>query len=408
MSEPNERDVAAALRAASPILLGSGPVAAPAVEPPDPDETWELPNGIAWVYYGDRGHAGLTRPVILADGFNSGPSTLKFSYSGLEQNGRYPLISELRKRGRDVILLGFTERSASILDNSHAARAAIMRAIAQRAGDEPLVVGGFSMGGLVTRHALAALETQGIDHQTATYFSYDSPHRGANIPISLQSFAHYIRDLDSRFSDQMNSPAAQQLLWRHIADWSDKPVMSELRVQFLEELRRVGDWPRRPRLLGLANGPGTGVGNGIGAGRTAVRGKGIGIFGTDLRTTPTGGDDLAAALRVVTVQKNEVHTPDLPDIDGAPGGTLAGFGILADGLNKIFGLGVENPIPEHCFVPAVSAVDVRNLDTHAELYTPIDELVPEESAFDDFVLASASEPHTQITEELCGWLLDRI
>ena len=40
------------------------------------------------------------------------------------------------------------------------------------------------MGGLVTRYALAKLETENVEHQVGTYFSYDSPHQGAWIPIS--------------------------------------------------------------------------------------------------------------------------------------------------------------------------------------------------------------------------------
>lgn len=217
MSEPSHEQIVSELRDKPPIVLSPGPrldAQRPSSLPLPPSTVWDLPGGTAWVYYGE-GNTGLVRPVIFADGFSMGPSELEFSWEIMEF-GDYALISELRRRGHDVILLGYQERSASILDNSRTARAAILRAIEERQGDTPLAVGGFSMGGLVTRHALAKLETEGVDHQTALYFSYDSPHRGAWIPIALQAFAHYIKDLDSRFSDQINSPAAQQLLWRHI------------------------------------------------------------------------------------------------------------------------------------------------------------------------------------------------
>jgi triacylglycerol esterase/lipase EstA (alpha/beta hydrolase family) len=52
-------------------------------------------------------------------------------------------------------------------------------AAAERTGGTPLVVGGLSMGGLVTRYALAMLERDNPEHEVGTYFSYDSPHRGA-------------------------------------------------------------------------------------------------------------------------------------------------------------------------------------------------------------------------------------
>lgn len=407
MSEPTEREVVDALKAAPPITLAAGPHELPPQTPPDPDATWELPGGMAWVYCSPQNRKMITRPVILADGFNTGPSTLAFSWAGLELSG-FPLISELRNRGRDVILLGFQERSASILDNAQAAMAAILRTTAEQVGNSRLAVGGFSMGGLVTRYALAKMETQRMDHRTGLYFSYDSPHNGAYIPVSLQAFAHYIRKLDARFSDQINSPASQQLMWRHMSDWQGKPEISPLRTEFLDAMERVGGWPQIPRLIGVANGVGTGVGNGIKPGQTAVKGKGLGIVGTDLRTMPAAPDSLAATLRVITPQKPEVQAPALPDIDGAPGGMLDSFKILADALNKVIGLGVENPIKDHCFVPSVSGVAMRGLDTHEDLYANIDGMSPDESLLDDFLCASQNEPHTKITEELCTWLMDRL
>ncbi|MET9655440.1 hypothetical protein [Streptomyces sp. NPDC006510] len=412
MSEPSHEQIVSELRDKPPIALAPGPrldAQRPASLPLPTSEEWDLPGGTAWVYYGE-GNSGLVRPVIFADGFNTGPSELEFSWEIMEF-GDYALISELRRRGRDVILLGFHERSASILDNSRTAQAAITRAVAERQGNAPLAVGGFSMGGLVTRHALARMEHESIDHQTALYFSYDSPHRGASIPIALQAFAHYIKDLDSRFSDQINSPAARQLLWRHIEKWDSAPDQSDERAAFLAEMAAVGEWPRRPRLIGVANGVADGTGTDVRAGELALEGKGLSVVGTKLYTQASGPDELVAKLRVVTLKTNEVRTNGLPSIDGAPGGSLEGFGILADAfnaLNPFLGFKTDVRIRSHCFVPAVSAVDIRDLDTDEELYTDISSLPAEDSGLDEFKLASRNEAHTLVTEELCTWLLDRL
>ncbi|MCX4795883.1 MULTISPECIES: esterase/lipase family protein [unclassified Streptomyces] len=412
MSEPTHEQIVAALHSAPAITLAPGPrlEAEPhGALPLPPSTVWDLPGGTAWVYYGE-GNPGLVRPVIFADGFNTGPSSLDFSWDVMEF-GDYALISELRRRGRDVILLGFHERSASILDNSVTAQAAIMRAAMERQGDAPLAVGGFSMGGLVTRHALAKMERRRIDHQTALYFSYDSPHRGAWIPIALQSFAHYIHDLDSRFSDQINSPAARQLLWRHIAKWDGTPDRSDERAAFLAEMAALGEWPRRPRLIGVANGVADGTGTDVRAGELALEGKGLSVVGTKIYTQPPGDDELIAKLRVVTLKTNEVRTSGLPSVDGAPGGSLEGFGLLADvfnALNPLLGFKTDVRIRSHCFVPAVSAVDIRGLDTDEELYVDISSLPEEESGLHDFKLASRNEGHTLVTEELSTWLLDRL
>ncbi|GGV90441.1 hypothetical protein GCM10015535_46600 [Streptomyces gelaticus] len=412
MSEPSHEQIVSGLRDKPAIALAPGPrldAERPGSLPLPPSTVWDLPGGTAWVYYGE-GNTGLVRPVVFADGFNTGPSELEFSWEIMEF-GDYALISQLRRRGYDVVLLGFHERSASILDNSRTAQAAIVRAIAEQRGDAPLTVGGISMGGLVTRHALARMETEGIDHRTALYFSYDSPHRGAWIPVGLQAFAHYIKDLDSRFSDQINSPAARQLLWRHIAKWDDTPDQSDERAAFLAEMAAVGEWPRRPRLIGVANGVDNGIGTGVRAGELALEGRGLSIVGTKLYAQAPGRDELAAHLRVVTLKTNEVRTNGLPSIDGAPGGSLEGFGILADtfnALNPFLGFKADVRIRSHCFVPSVSAVDVADLDTDEELYTDISSLPADASALDDFRLASRNEGHGLVTEELCTWLLDRL
>ncbi|MFE0133436.1 hypothetical protein ACFWY6_17980 [Streptomyces sp. NPDC059037] len=406
-SETDEEQIAEALRSAANITLAPGPREV-LEEAPAPDEEWTLPGGKAWVYLANP-KFGLDKPVILGDGFNTGPSDLDYSWEILER-GPYPFISELRQRGRDVVLIGFDERSASILENAEVARAAIREAIARRKSGHPLAVGGFSMGGLVTRYALAKMEHDSEDHRTALYFSYDSPHRGAWIPIALQSFAHYIRKLNSAFSNQMNSPAARQLLWQHIAEWDDSPETDKARTEFIAELERVGGWPRQPRKIGVANGVRTGEGNGIDPGVRAFHGKGLAITGTHLYTQPAGEDQLVAQLRVVTLRKPQIRTSGLPEIDGAPGGTLEGFGILADELNKIpaiIGLGSEAEIREHCFVPAVSAVALRDVDTHQKLYEPFPEN-SEDSELDEYLCASQNEGHTLVTEELCTWIMDRL
>lgn len=404
---PSEEQIIEAWRSAAHITLAPGPQEVSEAAP-TPDQEWTLPEGRAWVYLANSKH-GLAKPVIIGDGFNSGPSELDFSWEILER-GPYPFISELRQRGYDVILLGFDERSASILDNAKTARSAIQEAIARRIGNHPLTVGGFSMGGLVTRYALAKMEHEKIDHQTDLYFSYDSPHRGAWIPIALQSFAHYIRRLNAAFSNQMNSPAARQLLWQHISEWDDTPETDKERIEFLAELERVGGWPMRPKKIGVANGVRTGVANGIAPGQRAFRGKGLAITGTHLYTQPAGDDQLVAQLRVVTLRKPQIRTSGMPEIDGAPGGTLEGFGILADELNKIpaiIGLGSEAEIREHCFVPSVSAVALRDIDTHEKLHDPFPEQ-SEDSELDEYLCATHNEGHTLVTEELCTWILDRL
>jgi hypothetical protein len=139
-------------------------------EVPEPVE-WNLNGGQAWVWR-VPGNETLTRPVIIADGFSGGASALEewlplWEESGAE--GVHYWGTQLHEQGRDVIVLGYASRNAAIRANANVAIECIRRATDERAGDEPLVVGGLSMGGLVTRYALALMENQPDGHEVGTY-----------------------------------------------------------------------------------------------------------------------------------------------------------------------------------------------------------------------------------------------
>ena len=177
-----------------------------------PDETWyfdqagkeitdaKTAKGTAWVFYA-KDHTKLTNPLIASDGFQGVPSKLEdwsVLWSDVPNDPKgYAWGKDLDEAGKDLIILGYTganniflgqltNRTASILDNANIAKACIKKAIQSRGPNgTPLVVGGFSMGGLITRYTLALMEWElrtGVDgavhHETSTYFSYDSPHRG--------------------------------------------------------------------------------------------------------------------------------------------------------------------------------------------------------------------------------------
>ncbi|WP_153532728.1 esterase/lipase family protein [Actinomadura macrotermitis] len=392
-------------------ILGTDP--APAQAAPDPDAYWEFDGGFALVYYANS-KFGLNRPVIFADGFNAGRSKPDAMWAHMETEGDYALVSALRESGRDVVMLGYEERSARIQDNAEVAAQCIMRAAQERRGDTPLAVGGFSMGGLVTRYALCKLETTRMNHQTGVYFSWDSPHRAAWIPISLQALAHYLKDEDgiTEMSDHVNSPAACQLLWRHIETVDAVPTQHQQRTDFLRDLDRFGTWPTIPVKLGLANGSGTGTGLDVPVGSEMLKVTG-GLHPyrtTTLYAQRSGAQELVARLkrqRIVNPQPAvEKRTDGLPELDAAPGGTLRSFGIARDQLAA--GGAVECDHEWVDFVPSVSAVAIRDLDEQEDVYADIGSLDPASSDLDEFVCSSTNEEHSRITAELGEWLLDRL
>jgi hypothetical protein len=387
---------------------------------PEPYE-WKVRGGKAWVWLAP-GHRALERPVIIADGFGAGASDLAewrplFRESGTD---RHPWGSQLHDAGRDVIVLGYDSRNASIRTNADAAIECILRATAERSGSEPLVVGGLSMGGLVTRYALATLEMQRVDHQTRTYFSYDSPHRGAWIPLSLQVFAHFLAALGDLVADPVkkaqlkslqqliNSDAARQLLWRHTATHlgvGPTFAADPLRTRFLDELAGLGSFPQRPRLLGVANGSGDGTGPAVTPGAdNLVWPRKPGGPGATLLAQQDGADRLVATLHRIGGQGPvTVRTSGVPALDGAPGGTLSSFALAAAALKEA-GYEATAAYPDVCFVPVASAVDLAD---PSRPYEPVSGMDPDGGGLTEIRVAGRNEGHTLLTSDLCTWLTER-
>lgn len=268
------------------------------------------------------------------------------------------------------------------------------------------MVGGFSMGGIVTRYALARMEQQRVDHRVGVYFSWDSPHRGAVIPIGLQAFSRFI-PLANDFARQMDSPAARQMIWRHYDPKTGEVGVAPEREEFLAELQNMGGWPRIPRLLSVANGSGHGQGLGLPAGGLALE-LGRIYPGTTFDIQAQGGNVIVAELkrRFLKAEKT-IATSGLPELDSAPGGTLHSYKILADALRKVDAT-VELRHENVCFVPSASAVSVRDLGEQKDLYANVEEIAPAESDFDDYVPSYENTVHTQVTEQLATWLTDRL
>ncbi|MEW9550323.1 hypothetical protein [Nonomuraea sp. NPDC050783] len=399
--------------------------APPAPGPARPaDREWAL--GAAWshqgrtatgtaaVHYG-AGHDRLVKPMIIADGFNHGPSDLAGLWNQLD--APYPphqqrLLTQLLAQGIDVVLLGFGARHTHIQANAGVAASCVRRAIGERAGNAPLIVGGLGVGGLITRYALAEMESRGEDHQTETYLSYDTPHNGAWIPLILQQLAYFAQSLvPAGQADLISSPMAQQVLWAWVESGRySGPVAtaSLLRVEFLEDLRRVGWFPVRPRKLGVANGAADGTGRNIPPDEPVFEWSALGgLAGASVRTQPEGGQDrLVGGMRALPMWASRSYTSQVPSFDGAPGGTLAAYGTVADGL----GTPIESKYRSACFVPSVSSVALQfdPLEWPVDLYTDITALSPEHSQLDDYHCDAQNSEHGKVTAPLAEWILDQL
>ncbi|MFJ7274117.1 hypothetical protein [Kitasatospora sp. NPDC098663] len=388
------------------------------------DVTWELTGspyegqtatGQAAVYYANP-KFGLRKPFIFADGFNYGPSDLPglFAYFSTAADGGPGLFDQLLSRGYDIVLVGFTERHTHIQANAEVAIAAILRAVAERKGDERLTVGGVSMGGIITRYALAKLETATVDHETATYLSFDSPHNGAWIPLILQQMAYFFEGFTPagpdgvKQADLIRSPAAQQLLWAWVEDSKyEGPVAtsSQLRKEFLADLDRVGNFPQIPRKLGVSNGRRDGVGLPLPAGEVAFDWQALFASATARfqpnkgEKQPVGGMHLALTVRRTT-------TTEVPALDAVPGGTLDSFGKVATALKAK----ISEEYRSGTFVPAVSAaaLDFDPVAWNIDPAAAITEDQVRNGHLDDVKFDDANTEHSHVSRVLVDWIVERL
>jgi hypothetical protein len=384
------------LTAAFTVPLSDQPAA------PKPDERWSLRGecgntGTAYVYRA-AGQAKVTRPVIMVEGFPGGHPA-DYLYDIFDQQRT---ATKLRAAGRDLVIVGLDQGADEIQRNADVLVACIRKAL--RRTDKPLVVGGVSMGGLVTRFALAAMEARGERHNTETFLTIDTPHAGAYTSLGAQWFVQTCRSFLPALEAEaqlLDSPANQQFLmwWLHDGVAQTSP----LRTALIDELARLGNYPQLPRRLAMSCGRGDGA-SGTPAGIPTLSWSGEPWISAELRTLAASGPALVAQGAWLLAEP-----PQLPRLEfnsggraweGAPGGQDTYNGEVA-ALAAGVGCGaVTHAFDETCSVPTVSALD---LDQDPSVAVP-----PPgsgNSPFGDYVFNSENHPHLTITPEGSTWLL---
>ncbi|MFF9852610.1 hypothetical protein [Streptomyces litmocidini] len=131
----------------------------------EPHETWTLRHATAWVF---TTNGSLTRPVVLV-----GDAGVELAdLAARADHPAYSLLSELKARGHDLVLLGLPA-DGSMTGDGGTVQNAVVRAVAEQLGSHPLTVGGTGQGALAARYALAGMEYQRIDHRTGVLFSHN-------------------------------------------------------------------------------------------------------------------------------------------------------------------------------------------------------------------------------------------
>lgn len=232
----------------------------------------------------------LDKPLIVVEGFDfTDDFTYEDFYDDDELGGilieldpanpNYTLNDAIEAEGYDVVFVNYDNGTDFIQRNAYMLESVIEWVNEQKEGvstAEPNVILGMSMGGLVARYALRDMELNGIDHDTKLYISHDSPHQGANVPVSYQAFVRHLAgeqigipvlfstltqniiDLEdaieglSEGMELLNSPAAQQMLIYQLEGTGDNIIHSNnkvIRNTFLSEYQSMG----MPQANGIRN-----------------------------------------------------------------------------------------------------------------------------------------------------------
>jgi len=384
----------------------------------------------------------LDKPIIVIDGFDPGDGRdISMLYSGLDFDGGN-LADILRAEGFDFVALNaplYTTDGKDIDGGADYIQRNAMVLIeliefinSQKVGDEELVIIGPSMGGLIARYGLTYMEQNGMDHEARLYISFDSPHLGANIPVSFQYLLNYFaKDQDNEqaqlvVDNVLNSPAAKEMLLDHYSghllagsDFEQDPNVllpvgaPNFRDAFQAELDALG-FPDDVRNVTMINGSGNGITTGTSGmqiiNTTLDLGSNVTID-IILHFTPEADEtinvtDFTAYFVGIPVASFEADaesfsfTGGLDSTPGGKGNMTSGLQDIDDPIIQAFLEALEQE--EYSFIPTLSALAITSEnDWYASPNLG-------DSPFVNSYIPSENEEHVTLTQENVDFALDEI
>lgn len=402
------------------------------------------------IYY-DNIDGVLDKPIFFIDGFDPGNTRdIDAMFNSLNNAGTTNnIVTEVRDQGYDLIILNFptytsTSDGTTVIDggadfiqrNAFVLVELLNVINAAKSGpsiDENVVIGP-SMGGLISRYALRYMEQNMLDHDTRLYISFDSPHLGANIPISLQYTFNYMVNGDPMQAgfqpslDALNSAAAKQMLIDHYLahvdiagdgvtqTGSDLPIGAPgFREAFQDELDLMG-FPQSVRNIAMINGSGNGTTTGT-PGANIINHSfdlGGGLNATvNLNFTPAASTTNTVTGINITFfgfpfasYSADAESPSFTaGLDSAPGGTTDLSAIDAGGDPLLIEFLANLNQTSYNFIPTISALAITETNNWYDL--------PDVSSrfntpFATTYIPTTNEEHVQITNGNVAFALNEI
>jgi flagellar hook capping protein FlgD/PGAP1-like protein len=368
-------------------------------------------SGQAYVYLAP-GRTQLANPAVVVEGFDLDNSqNWDELYALLNQQN---LLEDLRADGYDAVVLNFTDATDYLQRNAFVLVGLLQRLRAALGPQTSVALAGASMGGLVSRYALAYMEKNGLPHAVRTYISFDSPHLGADIPLGIQ---YWMKFFSSQSSDAaallaiLDRPAARQMLVYHYTDPPGPNGQPDpLRGAFSADLATLGDWPRLTRKVAIANGSDNGTGQGFGPGAQIIEWSYSSIFVVVLGNVWAVPDVVTTKIfdgrvRILfSTTQQTLTTSNTQPYDNAPGGsraTMAEMDAVAAPYGDIIALH-----PSHCFIPTVSALAWDAADLFPDIAA--DPAPLSHTPFDVIHTQATNQEHVAITPQNAAWFKSEV
>lgn len=356
----------------------------------------------------------ICKPLIVIEGFNSVVTGGDVNFEDFRRFLRNSanttptpssMLNELEAAGYDIIYIDFDNGTASLEQNAEVVKAVIRevnRLKAENGCEQPNVVWGESMGGVLGKLALHEMEAAGEQHDCERLFTFDSPLRGANIPLAYQFLTDHIanwelgtvsvKDVVPLLADAESallSEAAQDMLLYHYKHF---PARAPSFTALYQKLRDFGPLAHCEHVA-ISNGSQTGNGQGFEPNARLVKIEGnIGgvldecagfsgfwagvvsslsaLFGTtatfdiEMRAVPSPeqgmrmiykGNAFVTLLGIpVALEHRKIEVGGTQPIDNAPGGAIDFGGNMPEICGDV--LQLDNT--RFCYIPTLSAIEV--------------------------------------------------
>ena len=319
----------------------------------------------------------LDKPIIILEGFDA-PNTknipsLANAYSFLNENGR---------NSYDLVILNYGNGGDKIENNVLLFKELLRQINLKKKGNFENVVLGESMGGLIGRIGLRELENENYDHQTGLFVSFDSPHKGANVPIGLQHLSNDllayapvalfdllfdVNDLEE-LKAVRDAPAAKQMTVKWFTEVNG-PHPDYVAMQ--AKLDALGH-PQKCKKVAVTNGSNTGTRqaptDNFNQGDEIFKVEAIYLLinvGMSVRTQKTSGSTAISSIAIISpillllppyVSARWINSDNNSPYDIAAGGWQDQHKSFADAINFAASTNGRN---QYCFVPAASSLDLR-------------------------------------------------